>query len=287
MRLTLFEAHLLCLAIVTLDILGRALRLRWYLKGLGTDLSLPHALTATAWGDAAAGLTPLRFGGEAAKFAGLMRGGVRPGVALIGLGLEAVVTYPLVFGFGFWLAWRYAPTWWSAAGPLVAEAAATGWPWLVGIGLLTLVGGWVALRWHRRQRAPEEKEAGTGAALRRIPRWVVLVGIPLSLYNIVGRTLVLPLLASTLPVHPPFGVMMLGSFALLYSQLLLPMPAGVGAVDFGFMAGVAGDLGPARGGLLLAWRFYTVGVGAVLGVTLAVHTLGWPALRRLLVESRE
>jgi uncharacterized membrane protein YbhN (UPF0104 family) len=287
MRLTLFEAHLLCLAIVTLDILGRALRLRWYLKGLGTDLSLSHALTATAWGDAAAGLTPLRFGGEAAKFAGLMRGRVRPGVALLALGLEAVVTYPLVFGFGFWLAWRYAPTWWSAAGPLVAAAAATGWPWLVGIALLTLAGAWVALRWHRRQRPHDEQETGAGAALRGIPRWVVLVGIPLSLYNIAGRTLVLPLLASTLPVHPPFGVMMLGSFALLYSQLLLPMPAGVGAVDFGFLAGVAGDLGPARGGLLLAWRFYTVGLGAILGVALAVHTLGWPALRRLLVEIRE
>lgn len=288
MRLTLLEAHSLCLAIVGLDVMGRSLRLRWYLKGLGTELSFPHAMTATAWGDAAAGLTPLRFGGEAAKFAGLLRGGVRPGSALLGLALEAVVTYPLVFLFGAWLAWSYAPSWWTEARPLLGHAMLTGWPWLVGILLLTVAGGWAALRWHRRKaHASGETVIGFKAAIRQVPIWVVLVGIPLSFYNILGRTLVLPLLASTLPQHPPFGVMMLGSFALLYSQLLLPMPAGAGAVDFGFLAGVAGDLGPDSAGLLVAWRLYTVGLGAALGAGLAVHTLGWARLRKLLSRSEE
>ena len=282
MRLNLLEAHSLCLAIVGLDVVGRGLRLRWYLKGLGTELSLSNALTATAWGDAAAGLTPLRFGGEAAKFAGLIRGGVRPGTALLGLALEAVVTYPLVFLFGFWLAFSYAPSWWTEARPLVGNAMLTGWPWLAGIVVLAVAGGWAALRWHRRKAgATGESVLGLQAALRQVPIWVVLVGIPLSFYNIIGRTLVLPLLASTLPHHPPFGVMMLGSFALLYSQLILPMPAGVGAVDFGFLAGVAGDLGPDSTGLLIAWRLYTVGLGAILGVAIAVHTIGWSALRRV------
>jgi len=285
MRLTLLEAHLLCFVIVAIDVLARGVRLRWYLKGLGTDLSLGHAVTATAWGDAAAGLTPLRFGGEAAKFAGLMRAGVRPATALLGLGLEAAVTYPLVAAFGFGLAGLYAPTWWSAARPLIGEALLTGWPWVLGILVLTVVGGWLVLQWHRRRvRTSGESGPSARAALRQVPRWVILVGIPLSLYNILGRTLVLPLLACTLPVHPPFGVMMLGSFALLYSQLLLPMPAGIGAVDFGFLAGVAGDLGPERTGLLLAWRLYTVGLGALLGAALALHSLGWTAIRRVVVR---
>jgi uncharacterized membrane protein YbhN (UPF0104 family) len=282
MRLPLLEAHLLCLAIVGLDVVARGVRLRWYLRGLGTELRLRHAFTAILWGDAAAGLTPLRFGGEAAKFAGLIRGGVRPASALLGLGLEAAVTYPLVAAFGLVLAWRFAPSWWSAARPLVGNALLSGWPWLAGILLLTLVGGWLALRWHRRPEV-RDSTAAAGTALRRVPRWIVLIGIPLSLYNIVGRTLVLPLLASTLPQHPPFGVMMLGSFALLYSQLLLPVPAGIGAVDFGFMAGVAGDLGPAPTGLLLAWRLYTVGLGALVGAALALHTLGWAAIRRVVL----
>ena len=285
MRLNLLEAHSLCLAIVGLDVVGRSLRLRWYLKGLGAELSLSHAITATAWGDAAAGLTPLRFGGEAAKFAGLLRGSIRPGTALLGLALEAVVTYPLVFLFGAWLAWSFAPSWWTEARPLLEDAILTGWPWLVGILALALAGGWAVLRWHRRTaHANGESVIGIGAAMRQVPLWVVLVGGLLSFYNIVGRTLVLPLLASTFPQHPPFGVMLLGSFALLYSQLLLPMPAGAGAVDFGFLSGVAGDLGPASGGLLVAWRLYTVGLGAILGVAIAAHTLGWAAIRRLLAR---
>lgn len=285
MRLNLLEVHSLCLAIVGLDVVGRSLRLRWYLKGLGAELSLPNAITATAWGDAAAGLTPLRFGGEAAKFAGLIRGGTRPGTALLGLALEAVVTYPLVFLFGAWLAWSFAPSWWSEARPLLGDAILTGWPWLVGILGLAVAGGWAAFRWHRRRaHTTGESVIGVRAAMRQVPLSVVLMGALLSLYNIVGRTLVLPLLASTLPHHPPFGVMVLGSFALLYSQLLLPMPAGAGAVDFGFLAGVAGDLGPASGGLLIAWRLYTVGLGAILGVAIAVHTLGWAAIRRLLAR---
>lgn len=285
MRLNLLEAHSLCLAIVGLDVVGRSLRLRWYLKGLGAELSLSHAITATAWGDAAAGLTPLRFGGEAAKFAGLIRGAIRPGTALLGLALEAVVTYPLVFLFGAWLAWSFAPSWWTEARPLLEDAILTGWPWLLGILVLAVAGGWAALRWHRRKaHVTGESVVGVGAAMRQVPPSVVVVGALLSFYNIAGRTLVLPLLASTFPQHPPFGVMMLGSFALLYSQLLLPMPAGAGAVDFGFLAGVAGDLGPASGGLLVAWRLYTVGLGAILGVAIAVHTLGWAAIRRVVAR---
>jgi uncharacterized membrane protein YbhN (UPF0104 family) len=78
----------------------------------------------------------------------------------------------------------------------------------------------------------------------------------------------------TLPVHPPFGVMAVGSFVLLYSQLVLPTPAGVGAVEFGFLSGMAGDLGDAPTPLLLAWRLYTVGAGALLGAGLAVASFG-------------
>ena len=32
---------------------------------------------------------------------------------------------------------------------------------------------------------------------------------------------------------------------------------------------------------LLAWRIYTNGLGVVLGIVLAAHVYGWPALRRL------
>jgi uncharacterized membrane protein YbhN (UPF0104 family) len=75
--------------------------------------------------------------------------------------------------------------------------------------------------------------------------------------------------------------MVLGSFALLYSQMVLPTPSGAGAVELGFLGGAAGDLGTGTGWLLLAWRFYTNGIGVLLGIALAVHAYGWPVLRQL------
>src|SRR6185437_6729857 len=87
--------------------------------------------------------------------------------------------------------------------------------------------------------------------------------------------------AWTLPEPPPLGPTILGSFALLYSQLLLPTPSGAGAVELGFLGGAAGDFGEHQGWLLLAWRFYTNGIGVALGIWLAVQIYGWPALRKL------
>ena len=111
--------------------------------------------------------------------------------------------------------------------------------------------------------------------------WPLVASLPLSFLNVATRTAILPVLALTLPSPPEMGPMFLGSFALLYSQLVLPTPSGAGAVELGFLGGAAGDLGERAGWLLLAWRFYTNGVGVLLGVGFAAHTYGWPALRRL------
>jgi uncharacterized membrane protein YbhN (UPF0104 family) len=116
---------------------------------------------------------------------------------------------------------------------------------------------------------------------RRMPVWPLVASLPLSFLNLATRVAILPVLASTLPDPPELGPMVLGSFALLYSQMLLPTPSGAGAVELGFLGGAAGDLGGRSGWLLLAWRFYTNGVGILLGVGLAAHAYGWPALRRL------
>ncbi len=87
--------------------------------------------------------------------------------------------------------------------------------------------------------------------------------------------------------------MLVGSFALLYSQLLLPTPSGAGAVELGFLGGAAGDLGDRAGWLLLAWRFYTNGAGVVLGhrtrgphLRLARPTASGPAVERSRLAAR-
>jgi uncharacterized membrane protein YbhN (UPF0104 family) len=138
--------------------------------------------------------------------------------------------------------------------------------------VLVLVG--LGTWWWRRGAVRAGAPTQARAALQTSPLWPLLAGIPLSLFNVVARTLMLPLLAMTLPGHPPLGVMAVGSFVLLYSQLLLPTPAGAGAVELGFLSGVAGDLGHAPTWLLVAWRFYSVGAGALLGAVLAVATFG-------------
>jgi uncharacterized membrane protein YbhN (UPF0104 family) len=296
MRLSLVEAHLLCLLLVLLDLVARSYRLRWYLRGFGRDLTVPDAVNATTWGDAAAGLTPLRFGGEAAKFAGLLRGGIPAGLSVMTLALEAIITYPLVALVGAWLAWQFAPDWWSQVRPMLEDALAAAWPWVIGILVFSALAVYLAVRWRRALSfgappgAPSAPSALSTPSLRSLfgatPVVPLLLGAAVSFFNVLARTAVLPILALTLPTHPPLGILLLGSFALLYSQLILPTPAGMGAVDLGFLAGIAGQLGPEAPALLVAWRFYTVGIGVIVGMVLAVKAFGWKSLRQLAASAR-
>jgi uncharacterized membrane protein YbhN (UPF0104 family) len=108
-----------------------------------------------------------------------------------------------------------------------------------------------------------------------------VASVPLTLVNVAARVAMLPVLALTLDAHPPLGAVAMGSFALLYSQLILPTPAGAGAVELGFLGGAAGELGANDALLLLAWRFYTTGVGVLLGVLLFLHRYGRRAFATL------
>lgn len=234
-----------------------------------------QAFLLNAWGDAAAGLTPMRLAGEPARLAGLLRADVPAATSFMAIGLEVIVAYPVVFLVGGGLLWRHAPDWWSHAGPGIRDALGRGWPWALAVSLGTVL-VWLAV-WRRKRLSLH----GPGRARERVRRFgtppspgSIIGGIPTSFVNVAARTLMLPVLALTLPSHPPLGVLLVGSFVLLYSQLVLPTPAGAGAVDLGFLGGLAGNLGPAQAGLLLAWRFWSVGAGILLGVALAVHTFG-------------
>ena len=100
--------------------------------------------------------------------------------------------------------------------------------------------------------------------------------------SILTRTAVLPVLALTIPDPPAWGPVILGSFVLLYSQLVLPTPSGVGAVEFGFLAGAAGSMGADHILVLALWRFYTTGIGLIAAGWLVIRLYGWGAVRRLL-----
>jgi uncharacterized membrane protein YbhN (UPF0104 family) len=280
------QAHLICLGLVAADLLARAWRIQWIIQGLGHQLTVKDAFVLNAFGDAACALTPLRIGGEPARLAGMLRSGVPPTAAFVGISLEVLAAWPVIIVAAAWLVWEYAPAWWLSVGPRLETAAENAWPWIAIVALLSVI----AWRYARRISSPISRQLRRPVrrALvywRRMPRWPLVASIPLSLVNLVARTAILPVLALTLPDPPALGPLMVGSFALLYSQLVLPTPSGAGAVELGFLGGAAGDLGESQGWLLLAWRFYTNGIGVVLGVWLAAKIYGWPALRRLVRPS--
>ncbi|HET9726005.1 MAG TPA: lysylphosphatidylglycerol synthase transmembrane domain-containing protein [Gemmatimonadales bacterium] len=281
--MTPLQAHLVCLGLVAADLLARAWRIQWIVRGLGHRISLWDSFVLNAFGDAACALTPLRIGGEPARLAGMLRSRVPAPAAFVAISLEVLAAWPVILVAAGWLAWRYAPEWWDEAGPRLSAAAATAWPWVLAVVVLSIL----AWRWAtltvaspaaRQLRRPVRRAM---VYWRRMPRWPLVASVPLSLINLATRVAILPVLALTLPSPPPMGPLALGSFALLYSQLILPTPSGAGAVELGFLGGAAGDLGADEGWLLLAWRFYTNGIGVLLGVVLAARVYGWPALRQL------
>jgi uncharacterized protein (TIRG00374 family) len=277
------EAHIICIGLVALDFLVRGWRIQWIMQGLGTRLSLGDTVVVNAFGDAANALTPMRLGGEPARLAGLLRSKTRLTAALVGVTLEAIASRLVLFAVGGWLIWRYAPEWWSSAGPSLQAAAASAWPWVVVVLLVGLVIWWYTRRvispaTHRLRRPIRRVRV----YLRRMPRWPLVLSVPLSAVAMVARIAILPVLLLTLPSPPELAPMIFGSFALLYSQMVLPTPSGAGVVELGFLGGAAGALGDGHGWILLAWRFYTNGIGVLLGVWLAASIYGWPVLRKLL-----
>jgi uncharacterized membrane protein YbhN (UPF0104 family) len=275
-------AHVLCLALVAIDLLARAWRIQWLVQGLGHRMSLRDSFIVNAFGDAACALTPLRLGGEPARLAGMLRSRVPATAAFVAISLEVLAAWPVIIGAAGWLAWRYAPEWWMSAGPRLGAAAASAWPWVALVAVVSAI----AWRMARKVASPAAHQLRRPVRRvlvywRRMPAWPLVASIPMSFLNLATRVAILPVLALTLPHPPALGPLAVGSFALLYSQLVLPTPSGAGAVELGFLGGAAGDLGGNEAWLLLLWRFYTNGIGVILGVVLASQIYGWPALRRL------
>jgi uncharacterized membrane protein YbhN (UPF0104 family) len=278
---SLLEAHLLCLLLFATDVLARAWRIRWIMQGLKHNLTLKDAFIINSLGDAANSLTPMRIAGEPARFAGMLRIRVPTTAALLGIALEALVSRLVLAGVVVWVVWELAPAWWLGVGPRLVAGVEEVWPWIT----LILVAGFVLWRYAQRKVSPFTRRMRRSLGRARIywsrmSRWPLLVGIPLSLVSIAARVAMLPVLALTLASPPPLSVLTFGSFSLLYSQMVLPTPSGAGVVDLGFIGGAAGEFA-GDGWLLIAWRFYTTGLGVLLGVWFAARLYGWPALRKL------
>lgn len=281
MHLEPLTAHLICIGLVTADIVARSLRLKFFCDSIGSPLSIAEGVVVNAFGDAACSLTPLRLGGEPARLAGILRYRIPTEAAIVAISVEALLGWPVIIASGAFLIWQYAPEWWRTAEPGIASHAHGMWPWFVLVAVVSVVLWWVIRRWLRVS-APARLQRSWQRMLvhwRRMPHWPIVVSQPLSFVNVAARTAILPVLALTLPSPPPMGPLLLGSFALLYSQMILPTPSGAGAVELGFLAGAAGSLGNDGTELLVWWRLYTSVVGVALGLGLAARIYGWAAIR--------
>ena len=277
--MTLVHAHLICIVLVIVDFVARTWRMQWLLKGLGHRLPFGEVFVHSVLGEAASSLTPLRLGGEPARIWAMTKAGVPVTLGVVGIGAEIIVMTPVTLIGAAALVVLLAPEWWGSVGPAIVDGVRQSWRWVVATGALIVV-AWALMR----RLAPT-----AGAALRRevaaarlyvrgMPRWPLIASMPLTLLSAAARIAILPVLALTLSYDLPLGPVVVGSFMLLYSQLLLPTPAGAGVVELGFLGGAAGEMGADETSLLIAWRFYTTILGVVLGILLAGHRYGWALL---------
>jgi uncharacterized membrane protein YbhN (UPF0104 family) len=284
---TVAQAHATCLALLLVDFLARTWRMQWLLRGLGYRLPFWEIFVHSALGEAASSLSPFRLGGEPSRIWAMTRLGVPLTPAVVGIGVEIVAMTPVVLAGAALVALYLAPEWWAAAGPALSRHARGGGPWIVGVTIATALAWALAHRAAPAAAAALRREiAAARAHVRELPAWPLLASVPMTALNVGARVAVLPVLVSAMPSQPPLGPVIVGSFALLYSQLVLPTPAGAGAVELGFLGGAAGELGRAETSLLVAWRFYTNGLGVALGVVLTVARYGAPGFTVLMRRLR-
>lgn len=273
----LITRHLAALGLIALDVAVRAVRL--HLLVPGTDgVSLWRAITVNAYGEAAAAVTPARLGGDPARFLGLRRAGVDAPGALAALGTERLIVWALLAATAVTLGVAFADRGASAVRRLIGLATTREARVLVTLAI-GLAAASAALAHRYRHRLPAEATLSVAQAWRRARglAWPVVAGATaLTAVSMMARIAILPVLVAAHPGIDP-GAVALGSFALLYGQLFLPTPGGAGAVELGFVGGFAGTLQTGElARLLVAWRIYTLILGAALGgVLLARDSWGW------------
>lgn len=281
--MSLLQAHLICAALVVVDLVARVWRFQWILKGMRFKVPFIEVLALNCVGDAASAVTPLRLGGEPARLAALTHARVPLSAGVVATVVEIAVMWPFVIAVAGWLALMYAPSWWSAARPQLSQAANGGWIWIAGVVVLTVLVWWAARRFF--PRSTDVMQRGTRRALafyRRLSAWPLIASVPLTIISLAARVAILPVLALTLTTPPPMGPLIFASFILIYGQLALPTPSGAGLVEIGFLGGAAGDFGARFGSILLVWRFYTTIVLVALGILLGLKQYGADAVGAVL-----
>jgi uncharacterized membrane protein YbhN (UPF0104 family) len=281
--MSLLQAHLICSALVVIDLVARAWRFQWILRGMRFKVAFREVLALNTVGDAASAVTPLRLGGEPAPLPALTQAKVPHKAGIVAAVVEVLVMWPLVIAVAGWVALAYAPSWWRAARPLLEDRLTGSWLWVaVALAVIALI-WWGAVRLSARSGGAVQR--GTRRAwayYRRLPAWPLIASVPLTLVSLAARVAILPVLALTLANPPAMGPLIFASLILTYGQLALPTPSGAGLVEIGFLGGAAGDMGARYGSILFVWRFYTTILLVALGILFGVLQYGADAVSAIM-----
>jgi uncharacterized membrane protein YbhN (UPF0104 family) len=234
-------------------------------------LGFREVFVQSAIGETASAISPLRAGGEPVRVWAMGVQGVPSRIAIVAVGLEFVAVVLAIVLASLALGFTVGGDWWRHAGPGLTRSALRSWPWLAGITALTLL-AWLLVRRTRPEflHVAGVEFAAARGHMRDVPVWTYVWCTLLTAIQMAARTAILPVLGLTLASPPPLVAMVVGSFALVYAQSLLPAPAGAGAIELGFLGGAAGNLGAEEVRLLAWWRFYSTILGVILGIVLGM-----------------
>jgi len=203
-----------------------------------------------------------------ARFAALRRVTVTGPVAVAALGIERVADLFLTVTVGLISVVLLSETGLDVLVDLAVRVTSSSWlPWFLLIGVITVGAGVLTYRW--RKKVPPIVRHSLRESLveiRETSGVVAVFSLLLTMLSMAARVSILPVIVSIFVPLENLASAVLGSIGLLYSQLILPTPAGVGGVELGFAAGLAGSMDTAAVVSAMAiWRFYTLGLPAGFG----------------------
>ncbi|MBX6333533.1 MAG: flippase-like domain-containing protein [Gemmatimonadaceae bacterium] len=280
-------AHAVLLSVALLELGARAGKVRLSAASLRIPMTFGTALRASAGGDFGAAITPSRTGAEPARYLIMGEAGMAPASIILVIFAElflemislAVVAVAMFFVFRdaggmitgmVSLVAMYATfvLGTGALGFVLARRGANGPPplWAQRIGLH-------AGRWRAVQRSLRQLRTGI-EGMREMRIGVALLALLASLAHLVLRLAILPIIVYSFGVKAPAAPLILWPVALMYGSVVVPVPAGGGAIEVAFKEAL-GHAIPAAvfGASLIWWRFYTFYLYIILGALAAGGTV--------------
>ncbi|NUP55219.1 MAG: flippase-like domain-containing protein [Gemmatimonadaceae bacterium] len=281
------RAHLLALLAVVVEVVARALKIRWSARAAGIRLPLSTALRTCLGGDFGAAITPARSGAEPARFFILAESGLASSSVLVILYAElflevfslAVVVVAVAVVF------RHAGAVVLTLAGLVGTYATV----ILGIGALALFlsrrnANGPPPRWARRLRLHAGRWRTIQRALRKLRTTIdsvehvnfrpALAAFIASVVHVGIRLTVLPALVLTSIPSAPLAPLALWPLGFLYGAAVVPAPGGGGAVEVAFRVALGGDIPVSLfAAALVWWRFYTFYIYILLGAVAAGSTV--------------